>query len=198
MALLQSKRERTLMGLTALAVLLGGGYFFVFSPFKQMYKDLDDQIATAKKQWEETKDRFVRSKQYRSEFDRIRESLSLEGDEAAQKQRIDQELTKLLDDTGIQPSARLSGNAEQVDDDFKVYSFTLKTIETSWPTLSTFLYKIETNPALLEIKKLDVVQNSTRGAGPNKAVKADIEITRMIEHKISRTKAGKTRVKRRP
>ncbi|MBK7495960.1 MAG: hypothetical protein IPI28_11415 [Candidatus Omnitrophica bacterium] len=80
MAVLQTKRERFLMGLTALAILFGGGYLLAFRPLYNEYKSLDMQIADIRKDWE-TKEQYVRSKQYRAEFERIRESLSIEGSE---------------------------------------------------------------------------------------------------------------------
>lgn len=65
MAVLQTKRERLLMGLTALAVVFGGGYLFVFRPVIAMYRDLDSEIAKAREQYAAAKDKYIRSKQIR-------------------------------------------------------------------------------------------------------------------------------------
>jgi hypothetical protein len=191
MAVLQTKRERFLMGLTALAILFGGGYLLAFRPLYNEYKSLDMQIADIRKDWEKTKEQYVRSKQYRAEFERIRESLSIEGSEQEKKERINAELTRLLEESAIIPSSQIESNPERIDDDFKIYSFSLKTISTDWPTLAAFLYQIETNPAVLEIKSLTVPEKQGAGVSSNSAITADVDISRLVEHKITRTRPGR-------
>lgn len=180
------------MGITSLVVILGIGYLFALRPLQAKADDLDDQIAEAKKQWTSTKDQFIRSKQIRAEFERRKEGLALEGTEQDKKERINQELTKLLEDTQIVPRARSENNPERIDDDFKVYSFSLKNIGTDWGTLASFLYQIETNPAVLEVKTL-TVRRSPGGTDNKAQIVADIDITRLIEQKITRTKEKKGR-----
>lgn len=182
MAGFKSARERFLMSITAIAVLFGGGYLFAYKPVYARYQDLDQQINSSKTKWEQSVEDFVRSKEYRAEFDRIRESLSLEGTEGEKKLRINEELTRLLDETGIVPKSRTENNPERIGDDFKSYSFSLKNIETDWPTVARFLYEVENNPAVLEVKKIEVRKNPTKTAPASQAIRVDIDITRIIEH----------------
>ncbi|MCG3196683.1 MAG: hypothetical protein GHCLOJNM_01159 [bacterium] len=186
MAVLQTKRERLLMGLTALAVVFGGGYLFVFRPVIAMYRDLDSEIAKAREQYAAAKDKYIRSKQIRAEFEHIRESLSLEGTEQKKQEQINSELTRLVDENHILPHQQSPSSGENIDD-FKIYSFDLKTIETDWPTLAAFLYAVENTPAVLEVQSLTVAKNPGRNLPPNKTIKVDIRISRLIEHKLART-----------
>ncbi len=183
MAVLQTKRERFLMGLTALAVVFGGGYLIAFRPLMAKFKDMDTRIADLQKSLEKTEEQSIRSQQYREEFERIRESLSIEGTEQDKRNRISEELTKLLNECGIIPNSRNENPADWIDDDFKTYSFSLKAISTDWPTLAAFLYQVESNPAVLEINKLTVRRKAGAGAASGNAIQADVDISRTIESK---------------
>ncbi len=183
MAMLQTKRERFLMGVTALAVVFGGGYLLAFRPLMAKYNDMNTRIADLKKDLEKTLEQSIRSKQYKAEFERIRESLSIEGTEQDKRNSISAELTKLLNGCGIIPNSQNENPEERIDDDFKTYSFSLKSIRTDWPTLAAFLYQVETNPAVLEIKKLTVRRLMGAGVTSGTAIQADVDISRTIESK---------------
>ncbi len=193
MPMLQTRRERFLMGVTALAVVFGGGYLVAYRPLMAKYQDLDARIADLKKSLDETKEQSVRSQQYRAEFDRIRESLSIEGTEQDKKNRISDELTKLTNECGITQGSRSENPAEWIDDDFKIYSYSLKTIETDWPTLAAFLYQVENNPAVLEINKLSVQRGRGAGVSSLNSIKADVDISRIIESKRATKETKKRR-----
>jgi Tfp pilus assembly protein PilO len=191
MAMLQTRRERFLMGLTAIAILFGGGYLVAFRPLMVKYQGIDQQISEVKKSWENTKEQFIKSKQYRAEFDRIRESLSIEGTAQDKKTKITEELTSLLEQASITPNSQTENAAERIDDDFQIYTFSLKNISTDWPTLSAFLYMIETNPAVLEVKTLTVRRRTGAGVTSNAAISADVDVSRLVENKITRTREGR-------
>jgi Tfp pilus assembly protein PilO len=183
MAMLQTQRERFLMGLTALAVVLGGGYLFVFRPLVDQYRSLDSRIADLKSDLEKTKEQNVRSQLYRAEFERIKASLSIEGTAQDKKNSIREELTKLLNVCGITAGKQDENPEEWLDDDFKAYSFSLKAINTDWPTLAAFLYQVENNPSVLEIKSLSVQRKLGAGVTSGNAIQANVDISRTIESK---------------
>ncbi|KXK39417.1 MAG: hypothetical protein UZ16_OP3001000415 [Candidatus Hinthialibacteria bacterium OLB16] len=140
------------MGLTALAILFGGGYLLAFRPLYNEYKSLDMQIADIRKDWEKTKEQYVRSKQYRAEFERIRESLSIEGSEQEKKERINAELTRLLEESAIIPSSQIESNPERIDDDFKIYSFHSRQFRLTGPHWPRFCTRSKPTPLFLKSK----------------------------------------------
>lgn len=191
MAMMQTQRERFLMGVTALAVVFGGGYLLAFRPVMSKYTDLNDRIVALQKDLAKTKEQNVRSQQYRAEFERIKASLSIEGTEQDKKTRINEELTKLLSECGITYNSLTENPEERIDDDFKIYSFSLKGINTDWATLATFLYQVEINPAVLEVKSMSIRRKAGAGVTSPNLVQADVEISRTIEHKIAARKKKK-------
>jgi len=185
MAFMQSGRERMLVGLTTLAVLAGGGYLFVFRPGIEYYRDLETRIERRKQTWEEKRERLIKSQQYRAQFDKIRESLSLPGTEQDKKSRIAQDLTALLEGINIVAKNYPAPNAEQIDDDFRIYTFSLRTIQTDWPTLARLLYEIENSDSVLEVSSLSVKENRVRRQNAEEIV-VDLDISRMVEHPQAR------------
>jgi Tfp pilus assembly protein PilO len=184
MAFLQTQREKSLMGITLLAVLLGGGYFLVFKPIHSRYQDLDTEVSSLKTKWTESAEQYVLSKKYRARFNRIRETLSLTGSQQEMKSQINEELTRLLQENQISFSVMTENSPERIDDDFKIYSFSLKGIRTSWETLGKLLYSIENDPAVLEVKKMTVRKET--GADGVGMIVVDIDISRLLEDKIQR------------
>lgn len=186
MAFANTQREKNLLILTVLAVVFGGGYFLVFSPIRQHYQALDQEIQELMESWEDNKQLFIQSKQYRAEYERISDSLSLDGDQSQKKEIINQELTRLLEETGIVATHRTDNNPLAVDDDYLMYSFSLRGIQTNWPTLARFLYRIETNPAILEVNKITVQRMTGSRTNEDQTLNVDIEVSRLIEHQLQR------------
>jgi hypothetical protein len=185
MALFQSGRERLLGGATALAVLFGGGYLFVFKPAMGFYAELDDTIAAKKQTLEEKRISYEKAQEYRARFDRMRDNLSFESLETEQekKDRVSKELIEILDKIGIVTQKMSQPESDPIDDQFRVYRFKLSGIRTNWPILATLLYEIETSAAVLEVSSLKVTKFQRGGPGE---IQVDLEISRLVEHKVER------------
>ena len=193
---LQTKRERLLMGATAVAVLFGGGYFFAFQPIYAHYEKLDSKITSRQVDWKKNKERFIQSKLLRTRFERIRESLSLEGNQQQITEQISEELTRLLEEYNIIYSTQSGGGQERIEKtDFVIYTYDLKGIRTTWEALAAFLYAIETNPAVLEIKKVNIRRSSNRTEAQDGMVQAEVSISRVVENPLK--KRGKRSRKKR-
>ena len=195
MAFLQSKRERFLMSVTALAVVFGGGYLFIGKPLYGMYLDLDQKIENTKKKWTEKKESFINSEKLRARFEKSREALVIQGNEAEQRQKILQDLTTLFEETEIVPQSSQMNSKDRVHDDFVVYSFSCKSIQTDWPTLARLLYEIENSDAVLEVSRMTVKRNNRRSFGGKKKapLTADLDISRLVEDKVKKRKTRKRR-----
>lgn len=188
MAMLQTKRERFLMSLTAFAVVFGGGFLFVGKPLYAIYADLDNQIARTKTTWDEKKESFVNSEKLRARFEKSREALTIEGSEAEKRQKILQDLTTLFEETSIVPQSSQMNSVERVHDEFVVYSFSAKSIQTDWPTLARLLYEIDNSDAVLEVSRMTVKRTTRRpGFGQERApLTVDIDISRLVEDQVKR------------
>ncbi len=195
MAFLQSKRERTLLSLTAVAIVFGGGYLFVGKPLYSTYLDFDTDIASEMKEWNKKKDSFINSEKLRARFEKSREALVIEGSEAEKRQKILQDLTTLLEESEIVPQSSQMNTVDRVHDDFVIYSFSCKSIQTDWPTLARLLYKIENSDAVLEVSRMTVKRNNRRSFGNQEKadLNVDIDISRLVEDKVKKRNTRKRR-----
>jgi len=193
MAFLQTNRERLLGGLAALAVVAGGGYFFGFKPGYEFYRGLEDQILNRQKTWVERRERLTKAKEYEARYNKVRESLSLEGDEQDKREQISQQLTSLLEEVNVVARNLSKPTPDQINDQFRIYSFNLRGIETDWPTLASLLYKIEDSDAVLEVSKLTVKKLAQRGDQVSGKIGVDLEISRLVEYEAKRKRGGARR-----
>ncbi|MCA9428374.1 MAG: hypothetical protein KC994_25065, partial [Candidatus Omnitrophica bacterium] len=177
----------------ALVVLAGGGYLFVGQPLFAMYTDMDTKISNAKSSWEEDKESFINSEKLRARFEKSREALVIEGEEAEKRQRILQDLTTLLEETEISPQSSQMNSTDRIDDDFVIYSFSCKTIYTDWPKLARLLYEIENSDAILEVSRMNVKRNNRRSFGDQEQAElvVDLEISRLVENKVERRRRAR-------
>jgi len=195
MAMFQTQRERFLGGLTALVVLVGGGYFFAFKPGMDFYKTLDDQIRGREKTLREKRVRYQKSKQIRARFEKIKNTLSLQGTEQEKRQQIADELISLLEGVDIVAQNLSEPQADQVDDEFRIYSFRLRGIRTTRETLARLLYEIQNSDAVLEVSSLNVKRSSRRG-DKGEELSVDLQISRLVEHKVDRKRKRSRRSRR--
>jgi len=179
------------MSITAIAVVFGGGYLFVGKPLHATYLELDDEIADAKSSWSDKKESFINSEKLRARFEKSREAIVIEGTEAEKRQKVLQDLTTLLDQTGIVPQSSQMNQVDRVHDDFVIYSFSCKSIQTDWPTLARLLYEIENSAAVLEVSRMNVKRNNRRGVGEKSDLIVDIDISRLVEDKVERRRKGR-------
>jgi hypothetical protein len=187
MALFQTQRERFLGGMTALAVLLGGGYFFVFRPGLELYESFDQQIVAKKKDLDKKRDRYRMSREYRARFDKMRASLSFEGieQEPEKRQQISEQLTALMEQLELVAQNISRPIPETIDDQFRLYEFKLRGINTDWPTLARFLYEIDNSEAVLEVSSMTVKKRTGRGKALGE-INVEMDISRLVEHKDER------------
>jgi hypothetical protein len=189
MAAFQSKREKILGSLTAIALLFGGGYFFVYQRAMALYDSFDADIRSAQKSWEEKKTRYKKSQNYKARFEKMRESLSLEGTEQEKRSQIAQELIKLLESVNIVATSLQEPQYEQVDDQFRIYSYNLRGIRTDRATLARLLYAIENSDAVLEVSSMNIKRGSGRSGDAELTI--DLTISRLVEHEVKRKKSSK-------
>ena len=188
MALFQSHRERFLGGATALAVLFGAGYLFVYKPAMAAYGELEANIDAKKQTLDEKRISYEKAQEYRARFERMRDNLSFESLETEQekKDRVQKELIEILDKIGIVTQKMSQPEAEAIDDQFRIYTFKLSGIRTNWATLATLLYEIENSAAVLEVSSLKVTNFQRGQAGE---IQVDLDISRLVEHKVERKKS---------
>jgi hypothetical protein len=187
MALFQSQRERFLGGVTALAVLLGGGYFFVFRPGVEFFESLDQQIVAKKGDLEKKRERYKKSREYRARFDKMRASLSFEGIETEQekRQQIMEQLNELMERVELVAQGISGPIPERIDDQFRLYEFRLRGINTDWPTLARFLYEVDHSDAVLEVSNMTIKKRTGR-AKELDDINVDMDISRLVEHQDER------------
>ena len=187
MALFQTQRERFLGGVTALAVLLGGGYFFIFKPGMEFYESLDDQVVAKKKDLESKRERYKKSREYRARFDKMRASLSLEGVQTEQEKRqlIMEQLNGLMERVELVAQGISGPIPERIDDQFRLYEFRLRGINTDWLTLAKFLYEVDHSDAVLEVSKMTIKKRTGRGSALGE-INVDMDISRLVEHEDER------------
>lgn len=183
MALFQSQRERFLGGVTALAVLLGGGYFFAFRPGLEFYDGLNQQIEAKKKDLAKKRGRYKKSREYRARFDKMRASLSFEGldTEQEKRQQMMEQLNSLMEEVELVAQNTSGPFPETVDEQFRLYEFSLKGISTDWPILARFLYEVDNSDAVLEVSEMNVKKKTGRGKALG-SISVDMKISRLVEY----------------
>lgn len=169
-------REKTLMGIGGLVVLLSIGNFIVAKPIELRFREISREIHLASVQVEGNYQILSRQFEVLKAFEPIKNYVM------RAEPSVDQGAVMLTEIEAIASTCNMNmidrksqGAAER--EFFKEQEVQV-TLEGSLPDIMALLYKLETSPQLLRVSKLDISASGAKTPGAKKVV---VVITKMFQ-----------------
>ena len=184
--MLKNARERRLVGLTLLAVVvLGGSYAY------RAVADRFEALATEVEAMEKELGRARRLEEQRqgkeAKFRQVTDEVNLTGDRLL---AVREQITTLIRNSGIEHKVlRASGSSSAKDEEFEAINYTLTDVTATPENLMRFLFLLDAQSSVMEIKKMSMTLE--RPNEYHSALKGTIEVTRLAKSEPSKEKGRK-------
>lgn len=156
-----SKREKTILAITAAVVLTVGGYLGIYEKLRERWIQINDDIQAQTLRLNASKESYRQELKIKKEYEEIVASLRIGGSESDKQLKILQELSTLMGDAEV--TANTVKPLDVIEEsNFHIFNFSYDDIETDMAHLSRFLELLEQRSKVSEIQECRVKSNDTR------------------------------------
>ena len=156
-----SKREKTILGVTAAVLLSVGGYMGIYERLQSHWIRLNGDIQALTLKLKASKESYRQELRIKKEYEEVVASLRIGGSESDKQLKIRQELSTLMQEGGVTAS-----NVKPLDvieeENFHIFNFSYDDIETDMVHLAQYLDLLERRSKVSEIQQIRIKSNDTK------------------------------------